>query len=236
MSTPNTPPQEGFHSRVLERKSLPFAILTTIAILIGGLVEIIPMYSLRADSQLVETAPLTPLEQAGRDLYIREGCVNCHSQMIRPLRAETMRYGEWSRAAEVQHDRPFLLGSRRIGPDLARVGGRYPDAWHYEHMLDPRETSPGSIMPPYPWLYRRSIDTRDVQRTMRTLQRLGTPYSDATVANTAELLQRDGELIAQGLRDAGYDDARWDQEIIALIAYLQRLGNDIDLIIAAEQQ
>ena len=140
--------QYGRLHRILEGKATLFAILTTVAISVGGLVEIIPMFT--AGSLGWERAdwvtPYTPLEVAGRDIYIREGCYLCHSQMVRPMRAEILRYGEWTRSAEYQYDRPFLLGSRRLGPDLQRVGGKYPDAWHYVHMRDPRSTSPGSVL------------------------------------------------------------------------------------------
>ena len=135
--------KESFH-RFLEGKGVWFAVLTTVAISIGGLVEIVPMFTVKLGPEaLPGVTAYTPLEIAGRDIYIREGCYTCHSQMVRPMRAEILRYGEWTRAGEYAYDHPFLLGSRRIGPDLQRVGGKYPDAWHYEHMRDPRSTSPG---------------------------------------------------------------------------------------------
>lgn len=230
--------KENWHSRVLETKSLPFTLLTVIAILVGGLVEIIPMYTVDAnvpaESDLVP--PYTPLELAGRDIYVREGCYNCHSQMIRPMLAETMRYGEWSRAAEYVHDRPFQLGSRRIGPDLHRVGGKYPDAWHWEHMLDPRVTSPGSIMPAYGWLYRRTWDAEDVQASMRALARVGEPYTDEEIANAPAALRAEADAIVARLAEANIE-ADPNLEAIALIAYLQGLGTDIDAVlgVAAEE-
>ena len=141
---------------------------------------------------LAGVTPLTPLEAAGRDIYIREGCVTCHSQMIRPTRAEMLRYGEWTRAGEYEYDHPFLLGSRRIGPDLQRVGGKYPDAWHYQHMKDPRSTSPGSIMPTYPWLYGARVDPLEVAATVRTLRKVGVPYDDAAIAAIPEQMQHRG--------------------------------------------
>ena len=137
---------KSFHRRVFEGRAAVFAIATTVAISIGGLVELTPMFMASSSLSWERSdwiTPYTPLEVAGRDIYIREGCYLCHSQMIRPMRAEILRYGDWTRAAEYQYDRPFLLGSRRLGPDLQRVGGKYPDAWHYEHMRDPRATSPG---------------------------------------------------------------------------------------------
>ncbi len=147
----------------------------------------------------------------------------CHSQMIRPMRAEILRYGEWSRSAEYQYDRPFLLGSRRLGPDLQRVGGKYPDAWHYEHMRDPRSTSPGSIMPNYPWLHRKKVDPSDITASVRALARAGTPYDRTDQEWVASRMRDQGEEIVASLGTAGIE-AAWDDEIVALIAYLQRLG------------
>jgi cytochrome c oxidase cbb3-type subunit I/II len=222
--------QKGYgrlHRRIFEGRAAIFAIGTTIVISIGGLVEIVPMYT--AESLTWQRAdwvtPYTSLEVAGRDIYIREGCYLCHSQMVRPMRAEILRYGEWSRSAEYQYDRPFLLGSRRLGPDLQREGGKYPDAWHYEHMRDPRSTSPGSIMPTYGWLLRDKVDPEDITHSMRALQRAGTPYMGVTEPNVAAAMQAQGEVIVQSLATAGIT-AAWDDEIVALIAYIQRLGAD----------
>jgi len=218
---------DSFHRRVFERKAALFAIATTVVISIGGLVEIVPMFT--ASSLSWERAdwvtPYTPLEVAGRDIYVREGCYLCHSQMIRPMRAEILRYGEWTRAAEYQYDRPFLLGSRRLGPDLQRVGGKYPDAWHYEHMKDPRSTSPGSVMPPYSWLHRDKIEATDVARSIRALAKVGTPYAATDNASVAESVQTQASTIIASLATNGIT-AEWDDEIIAVIAYLQRLGVD----------
>ena len=136
-----------FHRRVFEANIVNFAIWATIAILIGGIVEIVPMFTPAGPEVSPDVTPYTALEVAGRDIYVAEGCYLCHSQWVRPMRAEILRYGPWSRAWEYQYDRPFQLGSRRIGPDLHRIGGKYPDAWHYEHMRDPRSTTPGSVMP-----------------------------------------------------------------------------------------
>ena len=153
---------DSMHRKLIESKGAVMAVLTTVAISIGGLVEIAPLYSEALGPEPMEgIEPLTPLELAGRDIYVREGCYNCHSQMVRPFRDETLRYGEWTRAGEIVYDRPFQMGSRRIGPDLQRVGGKYPDAWHYEHMDDPRATSPGSIMPRYSCLLYTSPSPRD---------------------------------------------------------------------------
>ncbi len=214
------------HRRMFEGKAAVFAIATTVAISIGALVELIPMFT--ASSSLSwERAdwvtPYTPLEVAGRDIYIREGCYLCHSQMIRPMRAEILRYGEWTRAAEYQYDRPFLLGSRRLGPDLQRVGQKYPDAWHYEHMRDPRSTSPGSVMPRYSWLHDAKIDPADVAKSVTALSNVGTPYAQTDVASVTSSLEEQGRVIVGNLSTAGIS-AVWDDEIVALIAYLQRLG------------
>ena len=215
-----------FHRRVMEARGGLFAVFTTIAILIGGLVEIVPMYTAGAGPETADwVTPYTALEVAGRDIYIREGCYLCHSQWIRPMRAEVLRYGEWSRAPEYQYDRPFLLGSRRMGPDLQRVGQKYPDAWHYEHMRDPRSTSPGSVMPAYPWLLENSVDPSDVRASVVALRKAGVPYSDAEVEGVSASLESQGKQVVGGLAAAGIQ-AQTDREIVALIAYLQRLGRE----------
>lgn len=217
----------SWHRRALEGKSALFAVLTTVAISVGGLVEIVPMYSAAlGPEQSALVTPYTPLEVAGRDIYIREGCYNCHSQMIRPMKAETLRYGEWTRAYEYQYDRPFQLGSRRIGPDVQRVGAKYPDAWHWEHMKDPRSTSPGSIMPAYPWLYEARIDAADVTASVQALATLGTPYADTSEAWVKQQLDAQGAEIVGRLKGNGIAEAEADLEIVALTAYLQRLGTD----------
>jgi cytochrome c oxidase cbb3-type subunit I/II len=225
--------KDGFHRRVVEARGGTMAILTAVAISIGGLVEIAPMFSAKLGPEhLAGVTPLTPLEVAGRDIYIREGCVTCHSQMIRPMRAEMLRYGEWTRAGEYEYDHPFLLGSRRIGPDLQRVGGKYPDAWHYQHMKDPRSTSSGSIMPTYPWLYGAKVDPAEVAATVRTLRKVGVPYDDQVIAGIPQQLQAEGSTIVASLKTGGFS-AEPDEEIVALIAYLQRLGKDGTAAIAA---
>jgi cytochrome c oxidase cbb3-type subunit I/II len=229
MTNENQDPSEQtkvhWHRRMFEGRATVFAIAMTIAISIGGIVEIVPMFT--ANSLSWERAdhitPYSPLEVAGRDIYMREGCYLCHSQMVRPMRAEILRYGEWTRAAEYQYDRPFLLGSRRLGPDLQREGGKYPDAWHYEHMRDPRSTSPGSVMPPYSWMHEDKIDPSDVGASIRALAKVGTPYVGTDDASVASSLQAQGNTIVQSLAASGIT-AEWDDEIIALIAYLQRLG------------
>jgi len=217
---------QKFHRRVLESKAGLFTIVTTLAISVGGIVEIVPMFTVTAGPERPDwVSPYTPLEVAGRDIYIREGCYVCHSQWVRPMRAELLRYGEWSRAGEYRYDRPFLLGSRRIGPDLHRVGGKYPDAWHYEHMRDPRSTTAGSIMPPYPWLLERTMSVEDVTASVRALRAVGSPYSDQDVANVQAIIRMQADGVVQRLAQAGIQTEP-DREIVALIAYLQRLGRD----------
>lgn len=213
--------------RSLEGSATVFAILSLIGILVGTFAELIPtMTSSAAQPEAIEgVTPYTPLEVAGRDIYVREGCYNCHSQWVRPFRAETLRYGEWSRGGEYAHDRPFQLGSRRIGPDLMRVGKKYPDAWHYEHMRDPRSVSPRSVMPPYPWLLDWSWDPDDIRASVVALARAGTPYTDEDIARVeADANAQADEIVArlsqQNVQTTG------DKEIVALIAYLQRLGVD----------
>ena len=240
MDNEHTGSEKGWgalHRRLLEGRSALFAIGTTVVISIGALVEIVPMFS--ASSSLSwERAnwvtPYTPLEVAGRDIYVREGCMVCHSQMIRPMRAEMLRYGEWSRAAEFQYDRPFLLGSRRTGPDLQREGGKRPDAWHYEHMKDPRSMTPGSIMPTYPWLLDAKIDPADVAASVVALARVGTPYAATDRASVTAALEEQGATVALSLSSAGVT-AAWDDEIVALTAYLQRLGKDGSAHLARQQ-
>ncbi len=224
-----------FHRRVLEARGGVFAVATTIAILIGGIVEIVPMYTAGAGPERGDwVTPYSPIEVAGRDIYIREGCYLCHSQWIRPMRAEVLRYGEWSRAPEYQFDRPFLLGSRRMGPDLQRVGQKYPDAWHFEHMRDPRSVSPGSIMPPYPWLLTARVDPEDIMASVRALQKSGVPYTDAEVEGVAASLVAQGRPIVTSLAGANLETTA-DSEIVALIAYLQRLGREGKAYLSSRQ-
>ena len=214
-----------FHRRVFEANIVNFAVWATIVILIGGVVEIVPMFGPAGTEVSPDVTPYTALEVAGRDIYVAEGCYLCHSQWVRPMRAEILRYGPWSRAWEYQYDRPFQLGSRRIGPDLHRIGNKDPDAWHYEHMRDPRSTSPGSVMPAYAWLLTNRILPGNVRASMKALQRTGTPYSDAEIAGAeASLATQGGEIVGR-LGDAGIE-AEPDRAIIAMIAYLQRLGVD----------
>ncbi len=213
--------------RILERKPVQFLILTTFAILIGGLVEMIPTFLVKSNIPTISSVkPYTPLELQGRDIYIGEGCYNCHSQMIRPFRSETERYGEYSKAGEYVYDHPFQWGSKRIGPDLHRVGGKYPDAWHYNHMKDPTSMSPGSLMPPYPWLIEQKLDNSTLASKIRVMQTLGVPYEQGYDTIALDDLNKQAQAIADGLKQARIE-VEPDRKIVALIAYLQRLGIDI---------
>lgn len=218
----------------LERRTILFTVLTTVAIIIGGVIEIIPMIVVKSNiPSITSVKPYTPLELEGRDIYIREGCNNCHSQMIRPFRSEVERYGEYSKAGEFVYDHPFLWGSRRTGPDVHRVGGKYNDNWHFNHMLNPRLTSPGSIMPQYPWLITDDLDISQTQNKVSAMVTLGVPYTQGELDKAVYLLQSQAAQIEKNLRQdpefvKNYGDANiQNKEIVALIAYLQRLGTDI---------
>lgn len=214
--------------RWLEGQGVLMSILVTVAILIGGIVEIVPLYLVRSSIEPIEgVKPYTALELEGRDLYIKEGCYNCHSQMVRPFRDETERYGPYSKAGEFVYDHPFQFGSKRTGPDLHRVGGKYPDSWHYYHMANPRQLVSGSVMPGYPWMLKNKLDTSLTKKKMKVLQQLGTPYSQEEIDGAKEALQKQAEEIVGRLRAEKVEDAQSDTEIVALIAYLQKLGSDI---------
>ena len=216
----------GWHRR-LESRPVQFAVLTFVAVVIGGIVEFVPTALIRSNvPTIAAVTPYTPLEIEGRDLYIREGCVGCHSQMVRPMRSETARYGEYSKAGEFVYDHPFLWGSKRTGPDLHRVGGKYPDSWHFVHMKQPGATSPASIMPAYAWLYDDVLDTSHIEGKIITLRRLGVPYPEGYERQGAADLRAQATALAESLTKGGLP-AQADREIIALIAYLQRLGTDI---------
>src|SRR5437870_6200785 len=173
-----------------ERHSLFLLLGIVVVVSIGGLVEISPLFYLESTIEKVDgVRPYTPLEQAGRDIYIREGCYTCHSAMIRPLRDEVERYGHYSLAAESMYDHPFQWGSKRNGPDLARVGGKYSDAWHRDHLIDPRSLVPESIMPPYRFLAERDLDVSDIQDKLRAMKALGVPYTDAEITSAVDDLQ-----------------------------------------------
>jgi cytochrome c oxidase cbb3-type subunit I/II len=215
-----------------------FTVLVLISILIGGLIELVPTIATKdsyaaADGPkgaMVEAVskyhqvPYTPLELEGRDIYVREGCYVCHSQMVRPFRHETLRYGDYSRPESFVYDRPFQWGSKRTGPDLHRLAGRYPNMWHYQHMRDPRSTSPGSIMPAYSWLHESTVDFGKTPGKLSVLKTLGTPYDEATIADARELALAQGRIIADDLQKTGGVTIAPDSEIVALIAYLQQLG------------
>jgi cytochrome c oxidase cbb3-type subunit I/II len=219
--------QDPWGHRWLESKPLIFTALATIAVIIGGAVEIIPMYFIKSNVPTIAAVkPYNALEVLGRDLYIREGCVGCHSQMIRPFRSETERYGEYSKSGEFVYDHPFLWGSKRTGPDLHREGGKYPDAWHYNHMDDPRAVSPGSIMPSYSWLLTQKLETNSLPARISALRKVGVPYAAGYEQTALAELQKQADAIVTRLK-AGSIKAEPDREIVALIAYLQRLGTDI---------
>jgi len=196
----------SFSHETLEKNSALLIVLIILVVAVGGLVEIVPLYFQKSMTEPVAgLKPYAPLALAGRDIYVREGCYNCHSQMIRPFRAETERYGHYSVAGEFVYDRPFQWGSKRTGPDLARVGGRYSDEWHRAHLSNPRDVVPESNMPAYPWLEKTPADARDIEAKLRVLRALGHPYSDADIAGARK-------------------DLTGKTEQDALIAYLQGLG------------
>jgi cytochrome c oxidase cbb3-type subunit I/II len=238
---------EGFHTW-LERKPVQLTVLATIAILIGGIIQIVPTILVKSNIPTITTVkPYTPLELEGRDIYIRESCVSCHSQMIRPFRSEVERYGEYSKAGEYVYDHPFLWGSKRTGPDLMRIGGKYSDNWHFNHMYDPQSTSSGSIMPGYKWLITDKNDRSNIEEKMKAMVKLGVPYTEAEIANAQAWMDEQATQIQQNLYSdpdfvATYEaDKQYakenglefvemkDREIVALIAYIQRLGTDIKI-------
>ena len=204
-------------------------VFSLVLVAIGGILELVPTFLIKSNIPTIASVkPYTPLELQGRDIYIREGCYLCHSQMIRPFRDEVARYGEYSKAGEFVYDHPFQWGSKRTGPDLARIGGKYPDSWHYNHMLEPQSMSPGSIMPSYSWLLDNPIDTAITPAKIRAMQTLGVPYPAGydKVAN-ADLMAQANRIRINLKIDKITTGA--DKEIVALIAYLQRMGTDIKL-------
>jgi cytochrome c oxidase cbb3-type subunit I/II len=221
--------------RVLERRPMQFMVLSLIVILIGGMVEMMPTFLVSSNVPTIASVkPYSPLELEGRDIYIREGCVNCHSQMVRPFRSETERYGEYSKAGEFVYDHPFLWGSKRTGPDLHREGGKYSNAWHFNHLLDPTTMSPGSIMPSYPWLIEQKLDTKATADKIIAMRKLGVPYEDDFELKANRKLDEQAKMIADNLA-ADNIKVKSDREIIAIIAYLQRLGIDIKADATASQ-
>jgi cytochrome c oxidase cbb3-type subunit I/II len=213
--------------RWLEKRPVKFALISAVVVLIGGLVELIPTFLIKSNIPTIASVkPYTPLELQGRDLYIREGCNTCHSQLVRPFRSETERYGEYSKAGEFVYDHPFLWGSKRTGPDLHRVGKKYPNVWHYLHMENPEQISPGSIMPAYPWLLTNTLDISTTASKISAMKSLGTPYPEGYEEIALTDLIKQADEIAKDLQKNGAA-VDGDKEIIALIAYLQRLGTDI---------
>ncbi len=211
----------------IERRPLQMLVFSFILVAIGGLLELIPTFLIKSNIPTISSVkPYTPLELQGRDLYISNGCYVCHSQMIRPFRDEVARYGEYSKAGEFVYDHPFQWGSKRTGPDLARIGNKYPDSWHYNHMLEPQSMSPGSIMPSYAWMLDDPIDTASTPAKIRAMQRLGVPYPEGydQVAN-ADLMKQAESIRTKLAADKIKTPA--NREIIAMIAYLQRMGTDI---------
>lgn len=229
--------------KILETNAIYLLLGALVVIAIGGLVEIVPLFYLKSTIESVAgVRPYTPLELTGRNIYVREGCYNCHSQMIRALRDEVERYGHYSLAAESMYDRPFQWGSKRTGPDLARVGGKYSDTWHLDHLNDPRSVVPASIMPGYPWLARTKLDATHIAEDLRIQQILGVPYSDEMIAEAARDLVAQGsaypenaEMLLERYPKANIraftepDVATgWLTEADALIAYMQSLGTAVD--------
>ncbi|GAB5407947.1 MAG: cytochrome-c oxidase, cbb3-type subunit I [Balneolaceae bacterium] len=235
-AAPLIDPTDGHETkwhRKLEGRPIKFSLLVVVAILIGGIVEYMPTALIDSNIPTIESVePYTPLEVEGRDIYISEGCNNCHSQMIRPFRSETERYGEYSKAGEFVYDHPHLWGSKRTGPDLHRIGGKYPDSWHIRHMYDPNSTSPGSIMPAYPWMFDKESDYESIPNRINALRTVGVPYADGYDKIAIRDFKAQAEQITQGLRENGFGSIEGveitsDKQIIAVIAYLQRLGMDI---------
>jgi cytochrome c oxidase cbb3-type subunit I/II len=213
--------------RWIERRPVQLLVLSLVAVAIGSILELVPTFLIKSNVPTIAAVkPYTPLELQGRDIYVKEGCYTCHSQMIRPFRDEVVRYGEYSKAGEFVYDHPFQWGSKRTGPDLARIGGKYPDSWHYNHMLDPRIMSPGSIMPSYPWLLENEIDTSLTAAKIRAMQTLGVPYPKGFDKEANADLMRQANGIRLKLKIDKIETTS-NKEIIALIAYLQRVGIDI---------
>jgi cytochrome c oxidase cbb3-type subunit 2 len=240
-SSPSAGPSSFWQKHWLfERKSIYLLLGILIVIAIGGLVEVVPLFYLRSTIETAEgMRPYTPLELAGRNIYVREGCYLCHSQMIRALRDEVERYGHYSLAAESMYDHPFQWGSKRNGPDLARVGGKYSDDWQRDHLLDPRSVVPGSIMPSYPWLFTTDLDFSHIAEDMKVQALLGVPYSDAMIANASADVRAQATADSPGAADLTqrYPKAQTRDfdgnptrvtEADALIAYLQMLGTLVD--------
>jgi cytochrome c oxidase cbb3-type subunit I/II len=208
--------------RIIEGRALIFTVLALVAVLIGGVAELLPSILVSPPVE-ANVAPYKPLELEGRDVYLREGCYTCHSQMIRPMRFEATRFGEPSTITDSQYDHPFQWGSKRTGPDLAREGGKYPDSWHYKHLVDPRVISEQSNMPPYAHFLTGKIDFGTTQNKLRAMRAVGVPYTNEDIQNASDDARAQGSEIAASLKSEGLDAAE-DSEMVAVIAYLQRLG------------
>ncbi len=220
--------KQHWHSWI-ERRPLQMLVLSLVLVAIGGAFEMIPTFMVKSNIPTIASVkPYTPLELQGRDIYVREGCYLCHSQMVRPFRSEVVRYGEYSKAGEFIYDHPFQWGSKRTGPDLARIGGKYPDSWHFNHMYEPSSISPGTIMPNYPWLFENDLDTAVTPAKIRAMMTMGVPYpADFDKVANADLLKQADAIVANLAKDK--IGIKNNKEIIALIAYLQRVGTDIKL-------
>ena len=217
---------ESWH-RTMERRPVQMLVLSLVAVAIGGIIEIIPTMLIESNIPTITAVkPYTPLEIEGRDVYIKEGCNNCHSQMVRPFRSETERYGEYSKAGEFVYDHPHLWGSKRTGPDLHRIGGKYGDSWHYNHMYDPGSLSPGTIMPSYPWLIDKTVDSSMTPKKIKAMRTLGVPYPENYETQAVADMQKQAQTMADNLSKEGIEVLP-ESEMVALIAYLQRLGTDI---------
>lgn len=226
LSTADVHTGEHWH-RWIERRPIQMLVLSLIVVAVGGILEIVPTFLIKSNIPTISSVkPYTPLELQGRDIYIREGCYVCHSQMVRPFRDEVARYGEYSKAGENVYDHPFQWGSKRTGPDLARVGGKYPDSWHFNHMLEPGSISSGTIMPNYPWLIDDKLDIESTPAKIRAMQTLGVPYPAGYDAIANKDLEAQANQIVESLKKDKITTTA-DKEIIAVIAYLQRLGKDI---------
>jgi len=219
--------ESGHWHRWIERRPIQMLVLSLVVVAIGGLLELVPTFLVKSNIPTISSVkPYTPLELHGRDIYVREGCYTCHSQMVRPFRSETERYGEYAKAGEFVYDHPFQWGSKRTGPDLLRVGGKYPNSWHYYHMWDPTSMSPGSLMPAYPHLFENALDTSVTSKKIDAMITMGVPYAKDFPAKANADLQAQSQAIVADLKKAGVE-AMSDREIIAVIAYLQRVGTDI---------
>lgn len=223
---------EHWH-RAIERRPVRMLVVSLIVVAIGGMVQIIPTFLVKSNIPTISSVkPYTPLELEGRDIYISEGCYNCHSQMVRPFRSETARYGEYSKAGEFVYDHPFQWGSKRTGPDLAREGrgnkNSRPDSWHYLHMMNPEDIAPGSIMPPYPHLLEDKLDRSYTVAKMQAMRQMGVPYTDEDEASALDSMDKQANRIVENIYKESKIEADPESQVIALIAYLQRLGTDIN--------